>query len=68
MGKIAIGSGIIIIFLGLWLLIALISDNAPLIALIWPLVFIGTGMGLIILYKEEDKIERRKDLKERRTK
>lgn len=68
MGKSAIGMGIAIIIFGVWLTFKVLSPEIPLWVLIYPLVTIGIGIGLIIFNKEEDKIEKRKDLKERKTK
>ena len=63
MGKGAIGIGIICILFGIWLGYTLLSSNTSIFVFIYPLASIGIGIALIILYKEEDKIEQRRDLK-----
>jgi len=69
MSKGAIISGIILILLSLWFGHFLISaGDAPGFVFIYPLVGIGLGIGLIILNKEESKIEKRKDLNSKKTK
>ncbi len=68
MGKGAIWIGIAVIAFGLWLTFKLIEESVPPWVLIYPLVIVGTGIGLIVFYKEEDRVEKRKDLKKRKTK
>ncbi len=68
MGKGAIWMGIAFILFGLWLAYEIILDETSLWILLYPLLSIGIGIGLIVLYKEEDIIEKRKDLKEKKTK
>lgn len=68
MGKGAIWIGAALILFGIWLLFELLSSNVPILIMIYPLASIGIGIALIILYKEEDKIEERKDLKSKKSK
>jgi hypothetical protein len=67
MGKGAIAIGIICILFGIWLIYTMISSNTPIWVLIYPRLAIGIGIALIILYKEEDIIEERKDLKSKKS-
>jgi len=68
MGKGAIWLGTAIILFGIWLSFKIISKGEPLFVLIYSLFAIGIGIALIIFYKEESKIEERKDLKSKKTK
>lgn len=68
MGKSAIAVGIVLITFGIWLLFTILSSNAPWFVLIYPLAAIGIGIALIILYKQEDIIEQRKDLNKKKSK
>ena len=67
MGKGAIWIGAALILFGIWLLFKLLSSNVPILILIYPIASIGIGIALIMLYKEEDKIEERKDLKPKKS-
>lgn len=60
--------GVAIVLFGIWLTFEVLSPDIPLWVLIYPLVIIGIGMGLIVFYNEEDRIEKRKDLKARKVK
>ena len=66
MGKGAIWIGMIFIIFGIWLFFKIIYSNTHFLVLIYPLLSIAIGIALIILYKEEEKIEERKDLKTKR--
>jgi len=68
MGKGAIWIGIASIIFGIWLFFKIIYSNVPYLILIYPIAAIGIGIALIVLYKEEDKIEERKDLKSKKSK
>jgi len=68
MGKGAILIGIGLIIFGIWLSSEVFLEEAPIWVLIYPLISIGIGIAMIILYKEEDKIEERKDLKHSKSK
>ncbi len=72
MGKGAIWIGMAFIVFGIWLCFKIlssdISDSELIWILIYPLFSIGIGIALIIFYKEEGKIEQRKDLKEKKSK
>ena len=63
MGKGAIWIGIAFILFGIWLISKILSSTEPIWLLIYPLFSIGIGIALIIFYKEEGKIEQRKDIK-----
>ncbi|GAH03450.1 unnamed protein product [marine sediment metagenome] len=64
MGKGAIWIGIALIILGIFLAYEVItSTEAPNWLLIHLLVLIGIGIGLIVFFRAEDKIEKRKDIK-----
>jgi len=68
MGKSAIFIGIALILLGIFGVFKILSSNTSIFILIYPLLSIGIGIALIIFYKEEDKIEERKDLKKKKLK
>jgi phosphate/sulfate permease len=69
MSKSAIAIGIILTILGLWISLKIItSDEAPLLVLIYPAIMIGLGIAMIILNKEESKIEQRKDINTKKPK
>lgn len=68
MGKGAIWIGMILVIFGIWLFFVILYSNAPILVLIYPLLSIGIGIALIVLYKEEDKIEQRKDLNKKKAK
>ena len=64
MSKGVIVTGVAIIILGIWIALEVAADNeAPLFILIYPAIMIIVGLAMIILNKEEDKIEQRKDIK-----
>lgn len=65
MGKGAIAVGIVCILSGIYFTYLLLMSNEPRWLLIHISILIGVGIALIILYKEEDKIEERKDLKKK---
>lgn len=67
MGKGAISAGIVFIIFGIWLLTKTCLAKEKWL-LLYPLVIIAIGIALIIFNKEEDKIEQRKDFKEKKTK
>ena len=56
-------TGVAIIILGIWITLEILADKAPIFILIYPIIIIGLGIAMIILNKEEDKVEQRKDLK-----
>ncbi len=59
---IVIGTAITV--LGIWLSLEVIASNeTPLFVLIYTLIITALGIAMIILNKEEGKIEQRKDLK-----
>ena len=66
MGEGAIFTGGALILFGLWLGYKIIAGSAPWWVMVYPAVIIGTGIAMIALYKEESKIEGRKDLKKAR--
>lgn len=72
MGKGAIWIGMVFIVFGIWLGFKILSSDVANTELIWVLIYplfsIGIGIALIIFYKEEGKIEQRKDLKEKKSK
>ena len=69
MGKGAIVIGIICILAGVyWAYKVIASPDVPNWLLIHLSVLIIVGIGLIVLNKEENKIEERKDLKSEKTK
>jgi len=68
MGKGAIFIGIALILLGIFGVFKILSSSTSIFILIYPLLSIGIGTALIIFYKEEDKIEERKDLKKKKSK
>ena len=69
MGKGAIWIGTILVILGIWFTYNIISsEETPNWLLIHVSVMIILGLGLIILYREEDKIEPRKDLNKKKSK
>jgi hypothetical protein len=62
MSKGAIVIGVALIILGIWISLEVIADtSAPLFILIYPAIMIAIGIAMIILNKEEDKVEQRKD-------
>ncbi len=63
MGKGAIAIGIICVISGLFGVYKVLTSDAPIWLLIHLSVLIGVGIALIVLYKEEGKIEERKDIK-----
>ncbi len=63
MGKGSIWTGALFILIGICIFFEIIYSEAPFLILIYPLVLIGLGIGLVVLNKEENKIEQRKDLK-----
>ena len=63
MSKGAIVIGVAIIILGIWIVLEVIADDAPLFILIYPTIMVALGIAMIVLNKEEDKIEQRKDIK-----
>lgn len=67
MGKSAIAIGIILIIFGIWLFFTVWSSDEPIWVLLYPLFSIGIGIALIILYRQEDIIEERKDLKSKKS-
>ena len=63
MSKSAIAVGIILTLLGLWISLKIItSDETPLLVIIYPAIMIALGIAMIILNKEESKVEQRKDI------
>tara|TARA_Y100000310_G_scaffold345263_1_gene463203 strand:+ start:3111 stop:3320 length:210 start_codon:yes stop_codon:yes gene_type:complete len=69
MGKGAIAIGIVCILAGLyWVYKVITSPDAPLWLLIHLSILIGVGIALIIFFKEENKIEQRKDIKNKEDK
>jgi len=68
MGKGAIYIGIALILLSAWGIFKTLSSETPIWVLIYPLFSIGIGIALVLMYKAEDKIEQRKDLKEKKSK
>jgi branched-subunit amino acid permease len=67
MGKGAIFIGILLVLVSIWGAFKVLTTNTPILVLIYPLVGIGIGIALIVLYKEESKIEQRKDLKSKKS-
>jgi len=65
-GAILIGIGLIIV--GVWGFFRIFSSEAHILFTLYPLFSIGIGIALVVLNKEEDKIEERKDLKARKSK
>ena len=64
MARESIYLGIIITFVGIWLSTKVIlSQTTPLFVLIYTVIIILVGIGIIAFHKEEDKIEQRKDIK-----
>jgi hypothetical protein len=68
MGKGAILIGIGLIIFGIWLGFKIYFSSASNYILIYSLFSIGIGIAMIVLYKEEGKIEERKDLKRKTSK
>jgi len=68
MGKSAILVGIILVIFGAWLTSLVVVKDTPPFVLIYSLLSIALGIALIILYKAEDTIEERKDLKTKKSK
>jgi hypothetical protein len=65
-GAIIIGIGLVLI--GIWGVVKIFSLETPFWVLLYPLFSIGIGIALIVLNKEEGKIEQRKDLKSKKSK
>ena len=66
MGKGAIAIGIVCIIAGLWWSYkVLTSAEAPNWLLIHLSVLIAVGVGLIVFFRAEDKIEERRDIKKK---
>jgi len=64
MSKSAIVVGVALIIFGIWIgLEILASQDAPLLTLITPIIIMALGIAMIILNKEESKVEQRKDIK-----
>ena len=64
MARGAIVAGTALIILGIWIAIEIFaSQETPLLILIYPAIMIGLGIAMIILRKEEDKVEQRRDKK-----
>jgi len=64
--NIIIGTAIII--LGVWLSLKVItSEDAPLFLLIYTLIITALGITIIVLNKEENRIEQRKDIKTKKS-
>ena len=62
MSKGAIIIGVVLLALGTWIsLEVLTGEKAPIFLIIYPAIMIGIGIALIALNKEEDKVEQRKD-------
>ena len=68
MGKGAIAIGVGCIILGVWLAYKVLVSETPNWLLIHVSVLIGVGIGLVVLNKQEDKIEQRKDLNKKKDK
>ena len=68
MGKGAIWIGIALILVGAWGIFKTLSSQTPIWVLIYPLFSIGIGIALVVFYKEEGKIEVRKDIKKGKSK
>ena len=68
MGKGAIWIGVALTLLGAWGIFKTLSTETPIGVLIYPLFSIGIGIALMIFYKEEGKIEERKDIKKKKSK
>ena len=65
----AIVTGVAIIIFGIWITTKVLADtSAPLFVLIYPAIIIIIGITLIILNKEEEKVEQRKDIKTKQSK
>ena len=65
MAKGAIWVGMVFIIFGIWLII---FSNFNIIALIYGIIAIILGIALVVLWKEEDKIEERKDINKKKPK
>ena len=65
MGKGAIAIGIVFILFGIFLFAV---SKFNIVAVIYGTVSIILGIALIVLYKEEDKVEQRKDINKRKSK
>ncbi len=63
MGKGAIAIGAILIVFGIFLILL---SNFNVVGLIYGLLAIAIGIGLIVFWREESKIEERKDLKSKK--
>ena len=68
MGKGAIAIGVLLILVSVFGFFKILVAEISLFVLIYPLVGVGVGIAMIILYREEDKIEERKDLKSLKSK
>ena len=67
MGKGAVFIGILLILVGAWGAFKVLSTSTPFWVLFYPLMGIGIGIAMIILFRAEDKIEERKDLKSKKS-
>ena len=62
-------TGVAITIIGIWLSLEVIaSKETPTFVLIYTLIITALGIAMIILNKEEDKIEQRKDIKTKQSK
>jgi ABC-type nickel/cobalt efflux system permease component RcnA len=69
MGKGAIAIGIVCILAGLyWTYEVITSPDVPNWLLIHLSILIITGIGLIVFFREENKIEQRKDINNKKDK
>ena len=68
MTKGAIVIGIVCILIGVWLTYKLLNSEEPFWLIIYLVILIGVGIGLIVFNKAEEKIEERKDLKSKKSK
>jgi len=63
MGKGAIAIGAVCILAGLYWVYVVLTSDAPNWLLIHLSILIAVGIGLIVFFRAEDKIEERKDIK-----